>query len=481
MLVCLVATLAPASAQPPDVPRDHWAYECVNDLAEKGYVIGYPDGNFLGNRTLTRYEFACVVQRILQRLEADLAAAGDSAPPPVRDGAAVRPPVEPAVSQDDLQKVAKLVEEFKVELTVMGTRLDKLEGELTELKGKLENVEEVLGDEEGPLQSTRADVSKLKKVTVGGYVQARYQTVDFDKEDTTETHSIDTFLVRRARVKVTAKPTRRATAVLQMELGKNATSVKDAYVNYALGPGSDISPSLRIGQQNWWFGYEVPHSSSKRETPERVLFVRRFFPGERDQGAVLIGATDRPFNWVLGAYNGTGIEKSSSSDLNSAKDYLARVSWAGSNLDFGLSAYVGQGAWTKFGEAGAYLGNVDKVRYGADLQWYSGNLALKAEYIRGKGFDQAHASWDQNEYADGYYAQLNYNLNPFDTLVARYSSLSEDAVTFNKNYGRRSAWEVGYLRWLDPKIRMKLFYKVNKEERNEIDNDGFTAEWVATY
>lgn len=50
----------------PDVPENHWAYEAVQDLAAKNLVIGYPDGQFKGDRQLTRYEFAQIVYRAIQ-------------------------------------------------------------------------------------------------------------------------------------------------------------------------------------------------------------------------------------------------------------------------------------------------------------------------------------------------------------------------------------------------------------------------------
>lgn len=50
----------------PDVPKNHWAYEYVDTITKKGFTIGYPDGEFKGDRTLTRYEFAAVVYRALK-------------------------------------------------------------------------------------------------------------------------------------------------------------------------------------------------------------------------------------------------------------------------------------------------------------------------------------------------------------------------------------------------------------------------------
>ena len=51
----------------PDVPENHWAFEAVDDLAKRGLIIGYEDGMFKGDRVLTRYEFAEVLHRAIQR------------------------------------------------------------------------------------------------------------------------------------------------------------------------------------------------------------------------------------------------------------------------------------------------------------------------------------------------------------------------------------------------------------------------------
>ena len=50
----------------PDVPANHWAYEYIAKLAGNGYIEGYPDGNFGGDRLMTRYEFAAVLYRAIE-------------------------------------------------------------------------------------------------------------------------------------------------------------------------------------------------------------------------------------------------------------------------------------------------------------------------------------------------------------------------------------------------------------------------------
>lgn len=61
-----LASIATGAMTFPDVPENHWAYEYVKNLAERGYLKGYPDGEFKGDRAMTRYEYAAIIYRALQ-------------------------------------------------------------------------------------------------------------------------------------------------------------------------------------------------------------------------------------------------------------------------------------------------------------------------------------------------------------------------------------------------------------------------------
>lgn len=51
-----------------DVPANHWAREAVTVARDAGILGGYPDGTFRGNESLTRYEVAAVIAKIMERL-----------------------------------------------------------------------------------------------------------------------------------------------------------------------------------------------------------------------------------------------------------------------------------------------------------------------------------------------------------------------------------------------------------------------------
>ncbi|HEY9811939.1 MAG TPA: iron uptake porin [Candidatus Sericytochromatia bacterium] len=94
-----------------DVQPSDWAYEALSRVVQTyGCLQGYPDGTYRGNRALSRYEFAAGLNACLRQIEALIA----------------RTPG--GVSESDLQALRRLNEEFRTELTTLGTRVNNLEG-----------------------------------------------------------------------------------------------------------------------------------------------------------------------------------------------------------------------------------------------------------------------------------------------------------------------------------------------------------------
>lgn len=101
-----------------DVSPGDWAYEALRSLVERyGCIAGYPDGTFRGNRAMTRYEFAAGLNACLQQVERLIASS-----------------TADFVRKQDLETLQRLVDEFRTELTTLGTRVDKLEGRVAFLE-----------------------------------------------------------------------------------------------------------------------------------------------------------------------------------------------------------------------------------------------------------------------------------------------------------------------------------------------------------
>ncbi|MDB5099929.1 MAG: hypothetical protein JWM80_4350 [Cyanobacteria bacterium RYN_339] len=117
-----LAVPAPAYAFTPvselkDVTPDHWAYAAIQSLVEKYQVMeGFPDKSFKGTKTLSRYELAAALAKVMAKVEELISSATGQ---PIS--------VEPGVNPEDLRTIARLQREFRDELEVLKGRVDTLD------------------------------------------------------------------------------------------------------------------------------------------------------------------------------------------------------------------------------------------------------------------------------------------------------------------------------------------------------------------
>lgn len=489
--ICLLASvLTAACAAAPHagvVKPGDWSYEAVKGLANKGLVLGYNDAEFLGNRSLTRYEMASVISRIIDRVE--IAQAGDDSEiedlPDTTAETTAAPVVKPSsnidVSSTDLATLRKLVEEYKVELTVIGTDLQAIKCRLDTVQSDVDTIKETLNEPEGPFQTALNDISALKKVKLTGYVQARYQA----SQTAANGNNGNTFQVRRARIKLTATPTRRSELVIQPDFTQTVT-LKEAYAGYVLGESPTLAPTWRLGQVVWPFGYENPISSALLDTPERSTVITTLFPGEYDMGTTLSSRTAGPLTWQAGFFNGTG---ANTLDNNKPKDFVGRLRWAATkSFNIGTSVYLGR----QFNPAIAATSTLaavpastsDKTRYGADFQYYLPNITFKGEYVAGKQYQFARgtlpaASVTGTPNVNGAYLLSAININRSLVGVVKYSY-------YNPNFaqdpnGTTTSWDIGLNKYLDDKTKVRLYYQINGEQRNSFANNILRAELLTVF
>ncbi len=151
-IVLVFALAIPALANPfVDVPSNHWAYDAVQTLEAKGVVIGYPDGTFGGDRTLTRYEFAEATARMLAYFEDEYEALAE-----------------------DVEILSKLSIEFADELASLGVTVADLEAALGEQSEAIEEMQEKVDKHE----------RFFEPVTISGTWSADYEYTVIGDEDT---------------------------------------------------------------------------------------------------------------------------------------------------------------------------------------------------------------------------------------------------------------------------------------------------------
>ncbi len=109
-----------------DVQPTDWAFGALQSLVERyGCIAGYGDGTYLGNRTITRYEFAAGLNACLEKINQAMPAAGY----------AYANNQLHTVNDEDLALLQKLQDEFKAELQQLQQRVEAVENQTSELKG----------------------------------------------------------------------------------------------------------------------------------------------------------------------------------------------------------------------------------------------------------------------------------------------------------------------------------------------------------
>jgi hypothetical protein len=364
----------------------------------------------------------------------------------------------------------------------------------------VDSLKEVIDGHEGKINAldervlvNEADLGKLTKIKVSGYVQAQWENYGKDLVRTND--PTNNFYIRRARVKFTYEALDGVKFVIQPDFSTGNLSLKDAYAVVNIPKLKDFT--LWAGQFNRP-DYEVEYSSSQREVLERSRFIRAIYPGEREIGVKLeyTGSTI-PLKFQLMALNGN-FTGSQAKDVDSKKDLMGRLVYsvklpsAGIGIDLGPNFYYG-GNRAKTNpyilqsngvadsiNVGDYLG---KKWVGCEIQIfadYLGGTAIKGEYVSGLNSTastiastttMAQKKADPNKLKNfsGYYFYFIKNIGPKNQFVAKYdfydpnTKLSGDAAKNELFYKTLTlAWQY----YLNDNIRLSLNYEMPENETN---------------
>jgi len=178
------------------------------------------------------------------------------------------------------------------------------------------------------VQKMNATVTTLSKLKISGYIQFQAQ-----KADSLGIKSMaggnfganqnNRFGVRRGRIKF-AYAGKLSNYVVQFDITEKGFATKDVYANFT-DPWMQAF-TVQGGVFNRPFGYEIPFSSSQRESPERSRFTQTLFPQERDLGAMLTFQMPKtsPWNFLkidAGYFAGNGIGQ----EFDNKKDFIGRI------------------------------------------------------------------------------------------------------------------------------------------------------------
>ncbi len=306
-------------------------------------------------------------------------------------------------------------------------------------------------------------INAARKITINGYTQVRYQALE-------ETGKIDGFDIRRARLDVKGTISPYWSYRVQFDLAGTPKLI-DAYAELKLNDYFNFT----IGQAKIPFSLENLTSSNKLELIDRSQAVEALVARGKDVGGnqngrdlgIQLGGTilklnDRPIvDYRVGVYNGSGIN---TTDTNEKKDFATRlILHPITGLDVSAALYNGSRyiAEVKTGTVVTTPAkNVDRNRYGFDLNYDWKNLGIRGEYIHGKD--------DQTD-REGYYVQAGYYfLQKKLQLLAKYDfydankSKADDASTWvvlGANYNFNS------------NVRLQANYTFKQEQGTSVDNN----------
>jgi len=276
---------------------------------------------------------------------------------------------------------------------------DTLAPQVTTIKDRISGLEE-------RITTAETDLSKLTKIKLSGYIQAQ-----FLHYEQASVYPSTTFMVRRARFKLTYEPSNGLVFALEPDFAPGNLSIKNAYAQvnepwlktFSLWAGKFDRPD-----------YEVEYSSSNIECLERSRVITTLYPDEKAIGfklevappkthlkiqlAILNGNegytyTDASGNTINAAQNNL--------DFDNYKDLMGRLTYAfklGSfgGLTIGANGYYGKvkansndllNSDYSYNKSVTNIGNSIRRNWvGFEAQLYAdilGGLAVKAEYIMG--------------------------------------------------------------------------------------------------
>lgn len=257
--------------------------------------------------------------------------------------------------------------------------------------------------------------------------------------------------------------------------------VNDGFVE--LYPSDAVT--IRAGQFVKPFGFDIQHSSSVRESPERGIFAGYFFPGQRDRGLMVAADLGDIATWLggtsvyAGIFNGNRFFNDNNGDLN----VNLRIRKVFDSIPLAIGASLQQG--TQVLPPGI-SGNMDENLFGIDAQYVIGRLGIRAEYVRGNtpstllALDSEFVpGFVPGEKSSGVAAFFNYNLNSRDDVYWRWDRFDNDPVT-----GRDiKAFNVGYLRSIGPNSRIGVDYQTKNDVTFNDDelNNHLSVTWNVLY
>jgi len=239
--------------------------------------------------------------------------------------------------------------------------------------------------------------------------------------------------------------------------GASEELVNDAYVEYY----ANDAITIKAGQFVKPFGFDIQHSSSVRESPERGIYAGYFFPGQRDRGVLVSAKLDDAADWLRGTTLYAGVLNGNRffNDNNRQLNYNLRLRKMFDSIPLALGASMQLGK--QLLPPGVEGDNNENV-FGLDAQFVVGRMGIRGEFMTGHtpstllGLGANFApGFRPGAHSSGVAVLADYYLTERDQVYGRYDQFLMDPVSG----ADVRAFNFGYLRKTGTNSRIGVDYQ----------------------
>lgn len=377
-------------------------------------------------------------------------------------------------------------------------RIEALQAQLEALQREMEEVRlyiEEQSQETIPVIST--NLAEALRFRPGNYMQFQW----FDSQ---ENRPGEGFQMRRFRISQTNTIDPRTQMRLSFDVSTGSQRIsaelRDAQLIWDIEPTVErVGVQLLVGQQPLPLGYELERSSAERELPERALYNRTMFGGERGRGAFMRYGLNNNSFVHFGLWNSLTFQDPQQVAANTFGNVGNRLAWHlgwryyTTQYEFGVSGFFGRRPAVSVTytdpnnqQVTVRTPNVDRQFVYVDatiLDFPVEGLTLRGELMLGKdrvptlrtvrtltGETQVPRFTRATDIV-GYQLQATYRLNYRNFLTVRYDVFDPDTDT--PQDGTRT-WGFAYSYFINPNARLTAAYEIPDEEGTEVRNNAWT-------
>ncbi len=377
--------------------------------------------------------------------------------------------------------------------------LQEMVDELKQINARLKQLQE-------GLDSSKKDISALQKFQWKGYAQFQFSDTEEGSNSlggANRTNN-DGFTARRIRLSATHKMDDRTQLKVSLDVGgtqRQSVELRDAQLKYDLSKQA----SIFAGQQLTPLGYELERSSSDREMPERAIYNRTLFGGDRMRGIYVRGKVGEGLTATLGVMNSLTVTDPQQTDANRFGNLsgtklagVAGVRYTTKKGEVGVSGMVGDRAptsartitnWTDSNNNGVVDGgevrNTNVPATGSNSRRFIfvdgalynlvNGLTLRGEFMFGRDRVPTVSNSVPVSLVDtalnGYQIQATYAFDLKTSLTARYESFDPDTGLSGNT---QSAVGLSLAHLLSPDLKLSLTHEWFKEQPFNARNNAWT-------